>query len=205
MKNTLLASVLIMTALIASENKTTANIPFCAKEIKAYQLKDTSVKIAWREEVYDANLKQLVNSLVLNESYFSGISEPEKAALGYVASFIGNECRQDGGNVQCKILSALGMGYQCSDGNKEFLKKWFSFEPSIIEEIESCRSKLFKSFTSSTFDKITVTTKEDVIKVKYSVINANIKDNKLEQWNEELSFSLSGENLKLVKHTKKKK
>src|SRR5438034_6895971 len=61
-----------------------------------YVLKETPVKVIWREDVYDKDLKEKVNTIKLNENYFANISEPEKAVLGYLATTIGNECYSDG-------------------------------------------------------------------------------------------------------------
>jgi len=205
MKITVFTYLMILAGLVLAQNNTGQVSGNNLQLINTFQLKDTTLKVAWREEVFDSKLKQTINSMVLNESYFSGVTEAEKAALGYLATFVGNECRQDGENVKCKILTALNLGYQCSESNKEFLKKWFSNEPDVLSEIESCKSGLNISASTSTFDKITVTTKSDMIKIKYSAISANVKDNKLEQWTEELTFSVSGEKLDLVKRTKKKK
>ncbi|HJY64634.1 MAG TPA: hypothetical protein VJ455_10800 [Ignavibacteria bacterium] len=174
------------------------------------QLKDTSLKVAWREEVYDSRLKQKVNLIVLNESYFTNISEPEKAVLGYLATFVGNECQWDGtpnseqNNIKCKILTALSMGYQCSDANKEFFKKWFSESSDVMKEIESCKSTIFSASEQTSFKNISITTKDDVIKIKYTAIKANISKQKMEDWTEELTFGLNNDKLDLLKRTKKK-
>src|SRR5690554_7678824 len=50
---------------------------------KTISLTDKTVKFLWR----DSN-----NSIVINHEFCKTISAPEKAALGYVATFIGNEC-----------------------------------------------------------------------------------------------------------------
>jgi len=172
------------------------------------QLKDTSMKVAWREEMYDSYLKQTVSSIVLNDMYFKNISEPEKAALGYLATFIGNECQWDGApnseqsNIKCKILSALSLGYQCSNVNKDFFKKWFFEGSEIIKEIESCKGAV--SLEQTSFKNIFITTKDDVIKIKFTAIKANISKQKFEDWSEEITFRLSNDKLSLVKRTKKK-
>ena len=172
------------------------------------QLKDTSLKVAWREEMYDSRLNQTISSIVLNDTYFKNITEPEKAALGYLSTFIGNECQWDGApnseqsNVKCKILSALSLGYQCSNVNKDFFKKWFSEGSEIMKEIESCKAAVSSEQTS--FRNISITTKDDVIKIKYTAIKANISKQKLEDWSEELTFRLSNDKIDLIKRTKKK-
>jgi len=202
MKTSILTLIMIFAGMVLAQNNTGPVSGNNNSLINTFQLKDTTQKVAWREEVFDSKLKQTVNSMVINESYFAGVTDAEKAALGYLATFIGNECRQDGNNVQCKILAALNLSYQCSETNKEFLKKWFANEPDLIAEIEACKTS---STAQSTFDRITVITRDDVIKVKYSAMSADVKDNKFEQWTEELTFSVSGDKLDLVKRIKKMK
>src|SRR5690349_3750698 len=79
---------------------------------EGYNLKDTTVKAVWREDVYDQKMKSHVSVIVVNEEYFSNLSEPEKAVLGYLASTIGNECYSDGTGIKCRLLTALNMGGQ---------------------------------------------------------------------------------------------
>lgn len=42
-------------------------------------------KVIWREDIYDPSLKAKVNVIKIDDSYFAGISGPEKAVLGYLA------------------------------------------------------------------------------------------------------------------------
>ena len=68
---------------------------------------------------------------MLNQDYIKTMTDPEKAALGYVATFVGNDCWWDGeaneekSNLDCKIITTLGLGYQCSNEHLGFLRKWF--------------------------------------------------------------------------------
>ena len=78
---------------------------------ETWLLRDTSVDFLWRETVYDPVFKDSISSIFINESYCKVISEQEKAALGFVGTFIGNECYWDEGskndrsNLKCKILN----------------------------------------------------------------------------------------------------
>ena len=177
------------TAVVAGENLT---------------LKDTTVKIIWREEVYDQGLKARVSVLKIDEVYFAGISDPEKAVIGYLASTIGNECYSEGGkqNVKCKILTALKMESQCSESNKSFLKSWFRDEPSIAGQIENCKPTVATT-VEKTFDEVKISTTANSIKVSLKGLKLNITENTASKWSEEMSFSLDGDKLTLVERTKK--
>src|SRR3569832_142073 len=76
---------------------------------------DTTVKFLWRANKYNEELKDTFNSIFINEAYCKTISDAERAALGYVATFIGNECWWDGeatderSNLKCVILTALNL------------------------------------------------------------------------------------------------
>ena len=210
-KITFIISIIIGLSIFAQEIDYSIAANSVYKYIRnSIQLKDTTLKIVWREEVYDSKLKQNVSTIMLNESYFKNVSEPEKAAIGYLATFVGNECQWDGSpnseqnNIKCKILSALGLGYQCSESNKDFFKKWFSESSAVINELENCKSSLVSTNEQTSFKNISVSTKNDEIKIKYSAITANISKQKFENWNEEVTFKLNNDKLDLVKRTKKK-
>lgn len=92
---------------------------------------DKKITFLWRKIQYDEELQTDINAIFLNENYIKTISEPEKAALAYVVTFIGNSCEWDGkadeyrSNLKCKILWTLNLGYQCSNNHLGFLKYWF--------------------------------------------------------------------------------
>lgn len=171
-----------------------------------YQLKDTTVRIIWREDIFDEGLKASVSVLKIDEGYFAAVSEPEKAVIGYLASTIGNECYSESGkqNVKCKILTALKMESQCSESNKTFLKNWFRGEPSIAAQIENCKPTVATT-VEKTFDEVKITTTANSIKISLKGLKLNIKENSSSKWSEEMSFSLDGDKLTLVEKTKKEK
>lgn len=171
-----------------------------------YVQSGTMHKVIWREDVYDPSLKGTVNVIKLDESYFSGITEPERAVLGYLASTIGNECYAETGkqNVKCKILTALNMGYQCSEENKTFLKNWFRDDASIVSQIENCKPTL-PSTVEKTFDEVKISTADNTIKVELKGLKLNIKENSASKWGESLSFKVDGDKVTLLERTKKQK
>lgn len=161
-------------------------------------------KVIWREDVYDPSLKASINIIKLDENYFSGISDPEKAVLGYLASTIGNECFAEGGkdNVKCKVLTALNMSYQCSESNKTFLKNWFRDEASIVNQVENCRPTL-ASTVEKTFDEVKISTADNIVKVNLKGLKLNIKENSVSRWSESMSFKVDGDKLTVLEKVKK--
>src|SRR4030095_12659931 len=134
-----------------------------------HPFKDTTVKAVWRDDIYDPDIKGNVNVIVINENYFRGISDPEKAVIGYLASTIGNECYAESGgkqNVKCKILSALNLGYQCSESKK-------------------------------TFDELKLTTKDDLIKANLKGLSLNIDDHSAKRWSASYTFRVAEDKLVL--------
>ncbi len=162
-------------------------------------------KIVWREDVYDPAIKGNVNVIKLDDNYFANISGPEKAVLGYLASTIGNECFADGSmqNVKCKILSALNLGYQCSQESKSFLKNWFRDDAAILNQIENCKPTL-ASTIEKTFDEVKISSADNIIKVELKGLKLNIKENTASKWSESMSFKVDGDKVTLQERTKKK-
>jgi hypothetical protein len=192
----LFITVFIENASNAGENQNTKNC-------EGYNFKDTTVKAVWREDVYDSKIKASVNVIVLNEDYFKNLSDPEKAVLGYLASTIGNECYADGkSDVKCKLLTALSLGSQCSESNKQFLSSWFKNEPEILAQVENCKHTLPGASVEKTFDVVKVSTSGDVIKVIVKGLKLNIKENSSTSWSETMTFKLADNSLKLVERKK---
>lgn len=170
--------------------------------------KDTGTKLVWRKEVFDPKLKANLSKIVLNEQYFQNISEPEKAAIGYVATFVGSECDWDEKvnknftNLNCKVISALGLGYQCSDTHLNFLKRWFRDDPKVLSELKDCSVIPFTATEQNTFDSLNITEKEDTIKILYEASGVNLNEGKNWNWSEEVLFRISNDKLILVNKSK---
>lgn len=160
-------------------------------------------KVIWREDVYDPSLKAKVNVIKIDDSYFASISEPEKAVLGYLASTIGNECFAEGNkqNVKCKILTALNLGYQCSEESKTYLKSWFRDDAAIVSQIENCKPTI-ASTVEKTFDEVKISSADNVIKIELKGLKLNIKENSASKWSESISFKVSDNNLTVVERKK---
>jgi hypothetical protein len=141
-----------------------------AKKLKPLRLIDRRIKFLWREVQYNNELRTDINTIILNKEFISVISEPEKAVLAYVATFIGNECEWDGkansdrSNLKCKILWELGLGYQCSYDHSDFLRFWFRNDTDIIKELKNCPTTPDGATIQDTFEEIDLTVNEHNIK-----------------------------------------
>lgn len=168
------------------------------------------VKFLWRTDLFDEELNETFNSIVINEAFVNTITNQEKAALGLVATFIGNECSWDGGvnedrsNLKCKILTALNLGYQCSDEHYGFLKRWFSKDGIALKELEICRTILEGATVQSTFDEITIFTDKEkkIIKVSYKAHSINLRESKTWSWTQTDTFEYNLESINLINSEK---
>ncbi|WP_291871295.1 hypothetical protein [Maribacter sp.] len=171
-----------------------------------------AVTFLWREGQYDEESQQSINSIFINEPFVNSITNQEKAALGFVASFIGNECSWDGdvneerSNLKCKILTALDLGYQCSDTHYGFLKQWFSEDGIALKELEVCHKILETATVQSTFDEILIATDKDkkTIEVSYKAHSINHRESKEWSWTETDFFEYTSENVTWVDVIKSK-
>ena len=176
-----------------------------SEKIKSIQLRDKKIKFLWRETHYDSALETDINSIMLNEDYIKNISEPEKAALAYVATFIGNECEWDGNpnesrsNLKCKILWALDLRYQCSDRHLDYLRFWFRSNEKILKEFENCRTKPDGATIQNTFDEINLEVNDNKIIVSFKASGINLREGESWNWTEKQFFEFKENELILTK------
>ena len=166
---------------------------------------EKTVKFLWRGMKYDEELQDSINSIFINEEYCNSISDPEKAAIGYVATFVGNECWWDGkanddrSNLKCIILTSLDLGYQCSEQHLGFLRKWFEGDTKALSNLENCPIIPYTSTIQNTFDEISLSVKGDDIAVSFKASRVNIREQKSRSWVETDYFKKNGHRLELVK------
>lgn len=173
-------------------------------------LPDTTINFMWRDMEYDSTLNESFSSIFLNTDYVDVLTNQEKAALGYVSTFIVNECWWDGevnndrSNLDCKIITALGLGYQCSESHLGFLRKWFSTDKEVLSELEdsNCPTTPSTATIQDTFSKIVISTNEDSISVYYEASAVNLREQENWEWTETVHFSATTNNLKLIKKDK---
>jgi hypothetical protein len=177
---------------------------------RKFQLTDKTVKFLWRANKYDEGLHDTFNSIFIDEDFCKTITDPERAALGYVATFIGNECWWDGegnddrSNLKCKILTALNLGYQCSDKHLGFLRQWFKDDKKSLEELENCPTTPYTATIQDTFDEITLTVKGNKISVSFKANGVNIREGDSWSWTETDHFQFDNDNIKLIKKDESK-
>jgi hypothetical protein len=166
---------------------------------KILTLTDKTVEFLWRDSS---------GSIVINEEFCKTVSDPEKAALGYVATFIGNECWWDGfysakrDNLKCEILTALHLGYQCSDTHLGFLRTWFKNDTTVLNELGGCPTVPNTSTVQDTFTEIVLTTEGNQISVFFKASGINMREERSWNWSQTDYFQFDNDNLKLVKRDK---
>ena len=170
-------------------------------------LVDKTVKFLWRGDKYDSADKRSYDMIFINEQYCDTITEWERAALGYVATFVGNECEWDGeytrerSNLKCMVLSALGLGYQCSERHLGFLRKMFKRDSAVMVELksENCPQILSGATFQNTFDEITLMVKGNAITVVFEASGNFFREGKAWSWKEVDHFLVENESVRLVK------
>ncbi|MFD1605824.1 hypothetical protein ACFSJW_04410 [Flavobacterium artemisiae] len=193
----LIILILLMSCAKKNESKT-------VKVETPIKMTDKSVKFLWREDEYDKELKDTVNTIFINQEYCKNISEPERAALGFVSSFIGSECDWDGkanenyDNLSCKINTALNLGYQCSNTHLSFLRKWFKNDQKSLERLKDCSAVPYTASVQNTFDYINILTKGDTIKITFKASGVNMRSGNSWSYKEEDTFVFKKDNLLLV-------
>jgi hypothetical protein len=206
--------MMVLTSCGQIETKSDSNtkVESDSKVVESSEIKltDKSVKFLWRDMKYDSTLNDTFNSIFINKDYLESMTDPEKAALGYVASFIGNECWWDGAandersNLDCRIITALGLGYQCSKEHLGFLQRWFSTDKLIMSELgkSNCPTTPYTATSQTTFDEIKLMTRNDTIIVFYQASGVNMREQASWQWSESNYFILTDNHLKLFKKDK---
>lgn len=150
-------------------------------------------------------MKQELESIFIDEDYCKTITDAEKAALGYVATYVGSECDWDGdnpnadrSNLKCMVQSALGLGYQCSDTHIGFLKKWFKNDATVLGQLnENCPVVPYGANSQNTFTHINLTVKGDQIIVDYGVNGINMNQGSSWEYTVKDTFKVDGNTIKL--------
>jgi len=172
--------------------KDSLNREFKNALINPVPLKDKTIRFLWH--INDPKY-------LINEDYSKTISEPERAALGFIAMshLTLNTYSYKNQNKECFIESALDLDYGCSFKQKCFLELWFRNDISSLNEIENCYKQSDMSSSFTYFDKINLTVKGNKI-----YINCKISGFSRDIWdasnNENFIFLVNDNNIKLIKH-----
>jgi hypothetical protein len=175
------------------------------KKIKSIQLTDKKVEFLWRETLFDKDLNTAISAIILNEDYIKTITEPEKAAIAYVATFVGNECEWDGNanesrsNLKCKILWALNLGYQCSYQHLDYLRFWFRSNETVLKAFETCPTIPDGATIQTTFDEINLEVNSGKIIVSFKATGVNVREGASWNWKETHFFDFKENELIVVK------
>ena len=159
-----------------------------------------TVKFLWRDSA----------AIVINQELCKTITDPEKAALGYVATFIGNDCWWDVDdsdnrkNLKCKILSALNLGYQCSDQHLGFLRQWFNNDSVVLKQLEACPTTPYTATIQDTFDEINLTTNGNQIIISFKANGVNLRELDSWSWAETDYFQVDKNRIRLIKKERSK-
>lgn len=154
---------------------------------------DIYIKILW----LDQN-----GILQLNTNYIKTLTDQQRAALGYIATDVSNECYWDGGkkadesNLKCKFLWALRLGYQCSDTHLSFLRKWFKEDTKVLERLQYCKKTESSAKIQDRFSEIKMITTQDTITILYSAIGEDSEKQNTWRWQEESTYSFTKNGIK---------
>lgn len=175
-----------------------------AKKLQTLKLKEKKLKLLWREKGFDKTKKIERNTIVLNHEFIATISDPEKAALAYIATFIGNECQWEKGsdNLKCKIIDALNLGYQCSDTHLDFLKYWFRNNKSLLSKLKRCQKKPDGATIQTTFQEINLEVNSDTIVIGFNASGINLRERETFTWTEKQYFEFKEDELRFLKTEK---
>lgn len=172
---------------------------------EAYTSANKKIRFLWREQVYDADLQDSVSTIVIDQALADQLTDAERAALGYVVTFISSACEWDGeaneefSNLKCRALTALDLGYQCSDQHLGFLQNWFRNDQDVLVRLASCPRVPFTASSQQTFNEVYLTTQGDTIQVWFSASGVNVPMNASWQWTEENTFLVQDNAISLVK------
>lgn len=165
----------------------------------ARQFADTTIKVVWFDD-----------TLTINSSYLQDIPEYEKAAVAYVSLYDSRDCDWEGelnkahDNLNCKIVAALGLGYQCSDKHLGLMKYWFRNDTSILDELKGCPMPPGGATRIYGIDKILLTRlKNGSFKVYYEASGINIRTETSWYWKETILFKKTGDSLVIVSRKQK--
>jgi|GEM_PF-3707301 len=165
---------------------------FKADFIKSAPLKDKKIKFFW----YD---NQVDPGTLINKEYCKTMSEPERAALGYIAMLEATlgSIYYDKGNEECSIHSALNFDEQCSEKYKTYMQFWFRNDPESLDRIINCYITYAEGSNICTFNEITVTVKGKTIYITFGA-NCSNRDICDCNWTEKITFLADKDNIKII-------
>jgi len=156
---------------------------------------DIYIKILWLDNT---------GTLQLNTNYIKTLTDQQRAALGYIATDVSSECnwddakKADGSNLKCRFLSALNLGYQCSETHLSFLKKWFKEDTKVLDRLQYCNKTESSAKIQDHFIEIKMITTKETIKILYSALGQDLDKQKTWSWQEESTYSFTKTGIKQI-------
>lgn len=187
-------SLIILTVIIFSsscgpgktiDQQTAGNNNSFVKDTQTYLLKDTSVKVMWHT----------TNTTVFNSDYLDTMSDPERAAIGFLSAFIKTDSgtKLNYSKAGTKLRPLLSYEQKAKEKKLSFLKQWFRYDKNCLSKLESdetfCDSR-------KEFEEIDLTVTSDTITVLF-IAKENIPGG-ISRWRQEDTFKLDQNNLQLV-------
>lgn len=175
--------------------KSPSNTEKQKQEIKTTANQVDYVKILWLDKK---------GVLKLNEDYIKTLTDPQRAALGFTTTRVGNECHWDGdkkadeSNLKCKFLWALNLGYQCSETHLSYLKQWFKEDPEVLENLQGCIKIESLPHSKQFFLWLKMATTENSIKIIYSAVGIGGHTKLTWKWTEASSYSYTDTGIKRI-------
>ena len=167
-------------------------------------LTDTTFTFLWREMQYDEEHKDSFSAITIDTNLSVSLPEPIKAAITYVAYHIGSECIWDGqankdrSNLKCKVPTALGLGYQCSEKQQHLLKKWVINDTVTGQNLRGCSTIPWGASHETTFDSIAVQVHQDSIIIFSVIYGTNMPSGILFDYKQTDLFLFQHDRIKLL-------
>ncbi len=176
------------------------------KNIPSPIVKGTAEVVLWMEKEFDKEFGEEIDVIKINEKYFDTLPNAEKAIIAYYATFHGNECwwendapNETRSNLKCKLISALNLGYQCSDTHLDFLRQWFRTQPDLLAELEHCPTVPTTSTAQDSFEDMQVERKKDIFTLRFTVCLVNLRENLTRCYEETHTFRIHADFVEEIK------
>ena len=159
---------------------------FKADFIKSPPLKNKTVKILWNNRI---------NGELINKEYFKTMSEPERAAIGYITKLRHTSENRDD---KYTIENSLNLGYPCLGKYKCYMQLWFRNDAEALKTIVDC--VLWDDGGQSVYaflNEINLTVKGNKIYISLVNITSN-RDIWDCIWTEEIIFLVDKDNIKVM-------
>lgn len=162
---------------------------FKATIVNSFPLKDKTLTFQWKDK----------HGILINKDYCKTVSEPERAAIGYLALLYNSSSHYDTAlNESCTIESALKLGEQCSEEYKYFMQFWFRNDAKTLKKINNCYLVPDTSSSFDYFSQIKLKIKGNKIYIYFNAkgFSRDIWDS---TWTGTIIFLVDKYNIKLIK------